>query len=126
VCSGTAQLQLSPGDYTYGVERGPEYRSSSGKFKVPSNELVKVSVQLERIADLAMEGWWSGELHVHRPIAEMEQLMRAEDLHLAPVITWPLGNQLHNSQNLTEPVMWARPAVFVVYRSRTEPTPHMP
>jgi hypothetical protein len=88
VCLGTAQLQLSPGDFTYEVERGPEYRSSSGKFKVADNGPLKVSMQLERIADLAQEGWWSGELHVHRPVADMEYLMRAEDLHIAPVITW--------------------------------------
>jgi hypothetical protein len=88
VCSGSAQLQLSPGDYTYEVERGPEYSSSSGNFKVADNGLLKVPIELERIADLAKEGWWSGELHVHRPVADMEQLMRAEDLHIAPVITW--------------------------------------
>jgi hypothetical protein len=45
-------------------------------------------VQLERIVDLAQEGWWSGDLHVHRPLADIEQLMQAEDLHIATVITW--------------------------------------
>ena len=34
------------------------------------------------------EGWWPGDLHVHRPVEDIELLMRAEDLHVAPVITW--------------------------------------
>jgi hypothetical protein len=55
VCSGTAQVQLTPGEHTYEVERGPEYRSSSGRFKVADNAVVKVRVQLERIADLAQQ-----------------------------------------------------------------------
>jgi len=29
-------------------------------------------------------GWWSGDLHVHRPVAAIDLLMRAEDLHIAP------------------------------------------
>jgi hypothetical protein len=50
------------------------------------------------MVDLAAEGWWSGETHVHRPVSEMELLVRAEDLHVAPVITWwnnanPWSNQ---------------------------------
>ena len=49
---------------------------------------MKVQVELQRLADLAKEGWWSGELHVHRPVAEVPLLMQAEDLHVAPVITW--------------------------------------
>jgi len=38
--------------------------------------------------NLSKEGWWSGELHVHRPPADIELLMQAEDLHVAPLITW--------------------------------------
>jgi hypothetical protein len=34
------------------------------------------------------EGWWSGDLHVHRDPQDMPLLMLAQDLHVAPVITW--------------------------------------
>ena len=47
-----------------------------------------MDVTLERIADLRAAGWYCGDLHVHRPVAEIEQLMQAEDLDFAPVITW--------------------------------------
>lgn len=34
------------------------------------------------------EGWWGGETHVHRPAADAELLMRADDLAVARVISW--------------------------------------
>ena len=37
---------------------------------------------------MTKEGWWSGDLHIHRSPAEIELLMSAEDLHVGPVITW--------------------------------------
>jgi hypothetical protein len=98
VCAGTAQLNLAPGEYTYEVERGPEYKMGTGRFTVTDKAAGEIRVELDRLANLAKEGWWSGELHVHRPVADIELLMRAEDLHIAPVITWwnnqnPWGKQ---------------------------------
>jgi hypothetical protein len=43
---------------------------------------------MNRFVDMRSEGWWSGDLHVHRPPDDMPLLMAAEDLHVAPVITW--------------------------------------
>ena len=94
VSPGTAKLQLNPGKYTVEIERGPEYRRIAGTIEVKAQRRLRLEYQLERIADLAAEGWWSGELHVHRPVEAIELLMRAEDLHVAPVITW------WNKQNL--------------------------
>jgi hypothetical protein len=88
VCPGTAKAKLAPGKYTYEIERGPEYSQCSGTFVIAENGNEKVSVHLERLIDLTTEGWWSGETHVHRPMADIELLMQAEDLHVAPVITW--------------------------------------
>src|SRR5262249_48602115 len=58
------------------------------------DKAAKFVFEVERLIDLPAKGWWSGDLHVHRPVAAMELLMRAEDLHVAPVITW------WNKQNL--------------------------
>jgi hypothetical protein len=88
VCPGTVRLELAPGKYTFEVERGPEYRPGTGSFTLPGKGSEKLTVRMERSADLAAEGWWSGEFHVHRPAEEVELLLRAEDLHVAPVITW--------------------------------------
>lgn len=88
VCPGAADLHLPAGDYTFEVERGPEYRRQSGSFHLGEGETRRIDLGLTRLADLAAEGWFSGELHVHRPVEQVPLLMQAEDLHVAPVITW--------------------------------------
>jgi hypothetical protein len=88
VCPGRARLELPEGNYVYEVERGPEYLARSGSFAAAVEGFRKVDLEMRRITNLAAEGWWSGEMHVHRPIDEIELLMRAEDLHVAPVISW--------------------------------------
>jgi hypothetical protein len=87
VCPGTVRLDLPTGEYAYEIERGPEFSRVAGALsvKVAATEL---KLEIHRLADLASEGWWCGDLHVHRPVADIELLMRAEDLHVAPVITW--------------------------------------
>jgi hypothetical protein len=88
VCRGTARLELPPGKYTFEIERGPEYERGAGSFTVAGGAGNKLRVEIRRLTDLAAEGWWSGDLHVHRPVEDVELLMQAEDLHIAPVITW--------------------------------------
>jgi hypothetical protein len=88
VCDGAARLDLPAGKYRYEIERGPEYTAVSGEIQVVAGGDVRASAALSRLVDLKAEGWWSGELHVHRPLEDVPLLMRAEDLHVAPVITW--------------------------------------
>jgi hypothetical protein len=88
VCNGTVELALPAGSYTFQVERGPEYSMGAGSAGVSAGKAEKIKVELERLLDLPAEGWWPGELHVHRPLQDIELLMEAEDLHVAPVITW--------------------------------------
>jgi hypothetical protein len=94
VCSGDLTVSLAPGRYSYEAERGPEYQVTTNVFLVTTGAPPNLTNHLQRLVDLAKEGWWSGDLHVHRPLSEIELLMRAEDLHIAPVITW------WNTQNL--------------------------
>lgn len=88
VCPGEAKLTLPPGRYDYEIERGPEYGRRRGSWTVDDTATTSFREELVRIADLAAEGWWSGEMHVHRPPSEVALHMRAEDLHVAQVITW--------------------------------------
>jgi hypothetical protein len=88
VCDSGARLELPAGKYRYEIERGPEYNSISGNLTIVTGREGKLAANFVRIADLASHGWWSGELHVHRHIEDVPLLMRAEDLHVAPVITW--------------------------------------
>jgi hypothetical protein len=106
VCPGTVQLDLMPGRYTFEIDRGPEYPLSSGSFTLESKGSVKLTAKPERLTDLTAEGWWSGDLHVHRPVNDIELLMRAEDLHIAPVITWWNNRNLWDKRTLpAEPLV---------------------
>jgi hypothetical protein len=100
VCDGKATLELAPGRYVFAIERGPEYFAVTGKFEVLAGQSLLLTNQLRRLADLAAEGWWSGDTHVHRELKDIELLMRAEDLHVAPVITWWNGKGPWASQPL--------------------------
>src|SRR5580698_4446867 len=91
VFDGTILLKLPNGSYVFEIERGPEYRVRTGHFTVNENAKDSTTVDLNRFADMAHEGWWSGDLEVERPAKEIELLMRAEDLHLAEVVGWGNG-----------------------------------
>lgn len=88
IVPGVAVLELRPGTYTFEMERGPEYRIRTGNFVLRRGDADSKQVRMERFADMKSEGWWSGDLHIHRSPEDMPLLMAAEDLHVAPVITW--------------------------------------
>jgi hypothetical protein len=102
VCPGTVGIALSPGQYAYEIERGPEYLVRAGSFMVAVGATQTLALSLERLVDLAAEGWWSGELHVHRPLPDIELLMQAEDLHVAPVMTWWNKQNLWSKQEIPD------------------------
>ena len=106
VCPGSVALELPAGTYRLEVERGPEYEQHAARFSLAGGEEKKIAVALKRIADLAAVGWFSGDLHVHRPVEQMELLMQAEDLYVAPTITWWNNRNLWSNRPLpTDPVM---------------------
>jgi hypothetical protein len=92
-CGGEARFEVPPGSYTYTIERGPEYRRASGHLQIGAGMAREHEVVLTRLIDLAAQGWYSGETHVHRPPEDMSLLLRSEDLHVAPVLTvWNRDN----------------------------------
>jgi len=97
VCDGNAKLNLLAGQYRYEIERGPEYETAAGKVDLKKDG-TRLVVPLKRIADLAKAGWFSGDLHIHRPLKDIPLLIRAEDLHIAPVITWWNNRNLWKGQ----------------------------
>ncbi len=88
VFNGVIVLELPTGMYTFELETGPEYRVQSGYFQIDRGATDTKTVEMSRFVDMKKEGWWSGDLHIHRLPQEIDLLMRAEDLHIAPVMTW--------------------------------------
>jgi len=85
---GKILLKLPLGNYTFLLERGPEYLDRQGYFTINHFADDTKTVDLRRFIDMAADGWWSGDLDVRRPIRDIELLMEADDLHVAQVIAW--------------------------------------
>jgi hypothetical protein len=88
VFPGQITLELPLGNYAFEIERGPEYPVMYGHFQINHFAEDTKTVELHRHVDMAANGWWSGDLDVHRPPPDMQLLMSAEDLHVAQDITW--------------------------------------
>ncbi|MEX0977696.1 MAG: hypothetical protein WDZ48_02525, partial [Pirellulales bacterium] len=89
VFDGIVSLKLPKGEYEFVIERGLEYLVRSGHFSMDDFSDDTKVVDLKRFANLAEEGWWSGELDVARPAKDLELLMKADDLHVVELATWP-------------------------------------
>ncbi len=96
---GSIVLELSPGRYTFQLERGPEYRTRTGHFEIRRGASDNKQVEMQRFVDMAGEGWYSGDLDVdHRP-SQLATFMLAEDLRIAAVRGWPVTR---NKKHVTE------------------------
>lgn len=103
VFNGELTLELKPGRYQFEMERGPEYRTLSGEFTISRNSGDTHDLEVRRFVDMKKEGWWSGDLHAQRKLKDIELLMRAEDLHVVPVISWWNENNLWKNRDVPDP-----------------------
>ena len=93
VCPGRFEVAVPAGKGQLRIERGPEYLAFTTDFELQPGQTLQLPVELSRWIDMNDRGWFSGDLHVHRPVAYMPLLLAADDLNVAPVLThW---NQQH-------------------------------
>ena len=88
VFDGEIKLELTPGIYTFELERGPEYKIRTGNFVMEADANDVKELSMVRFIDMTADGWYSGDLALQRSPADIELLMQADDLHVAPLITW--------------------------------------
>jgi hypothetical protein len=106
VFSGNITLKLPKGEYDFQIERGLEYLDRGGHFTMDDFSDDKKVVDLKRFANMAAEGWWSGDLDVERPAKDIELLMDADDLHVVELVTWPQDKGLlSKTQSSKDPVV---------------------
>lgn len=85
--NGSFQLQVPLGNIRILVERGKEYRPVESELTINKGQDYHVNCELQRWINMAELGWYSGDLHIHRTISEMKEIILAEDLNVAPNIT---------------------------------------
>ena len=90
VIQGECEVDAPPGRYRVVGEHGLEYTRVEKSVVVAADGATQVRLQLRPWIRMWKQGWWSGDLHVHRPPADAQRLILAEDLNFCPVITeWP-------------------------------------
>lgn len=82
------RVELPPGHYTITVERGKEYYPLVQSLNI-GDASTEIKLPLRRWVNMAERGWFSGDGHVHRPLADLPTLLLAEDLNVAlPQTYW--------------------------------------
>ena len=90
VIQGECDVDVPPGRYRVIAEHGLEYTRVEKSVAVTADAPTRVTLQVRPWIRMWKQGWWSGDLHVHRPPADAPKLILAEDLNFCPVITqWP-------------------------------------
>ena len=88
VSAHPCQCELSPGVYTLTVERGKTYFTHRQRIEV-TEAYQRITVDLRRWCDMESRGWYSGDLHLHREIADLRNVLLAENLNVAfPLTNW--------------------------------------
>ncbi len=88
---GDYDAQIPAGEYQLIVSRGPETRIVKHNLTVYSAQTTGVDLTLKRWIDMAQQGWYSGDEHIHiarsaNNDARFAMLMRAEDLRVANLL----------------------------------------
>lgn len=82
------RAELPPGTYRLMAERGTETIPAEATVVLQEGATAEVTLELARWVNLAERGWFSGDTHVHRPVAELPNLLLAEDLNVALPLTY--------------------------------------
>ncbi|KPK39160.1 MAG: hypothetical protein AMJ65_11915 [Phycisphaerae bacterium SG8_4] len=119
-------VELPPGQYTITVERGKEYFPVTKKVTI-GNEPASLEVKLNRWIDMARLGWYSGDTHVHRTLAELPNVQLAEHLNVSfPLLYWvtkgfqPPGTGDKTTGEKIQPRLISIDDTHVIYPLNTE------
>lgn len=96
---GTCQGWLPRGDVDVEVARGFEYEPLRQTVRINAGQR-ELTLRIRRMADLASEGWWSGDSHVHflsTAGAQLEQL--GEDLRIVNLLQSQWGALFTNTED---------------------------
>jgi hypothetical protein len=94
---------LPAGTYKLKIHKGPEFNVEERELQIRPFEHLKVVVPLSRWIDLAGQGWYSSDDHMHiaRPVEGLNPFlskwMQAEDVHIANFLQWGNSRVFHNT-----------------------------
>ena len=98
---GTCQGWLPRGDVVVDVARGFEYEPLRQTVRIERGQR-ELTLRIGRVADLASDGWWSGDSHVHflsTAGAQLEQ--QGEDLRVVNLLQSQWGALFTNTEEFS-------------------------
>ncbi|MGH3298032.1 MAG: CehA/McbA family metallohydrolase, partial [Trebonia sp.] len=96
---GTCQGWLPRGEVMVDVARGFEYEPLRQTVRIEPGQR-ELTLRLCRVADMAAEGWWSGDSHVHFLSTSGSQLeQRGEDLRVVNLLQAQWGAPFTNTED---------------------------
>jgi len=90
----SASITAPRGRYRVIAEHGLEYERVTREVELAEGAQSSIKLTLRPWIRMYKRGWWSGDMHVHRPMEDTPMLLEAEDLNLGIVFT------MWNRQNL--------------------------
>ena len=82
------KAELPAGKYDLTIVRGKEYVEGVSQVRI-GNSMEFPAIPLRRWSNVAADGWYSGDTHVHRTMEDLPTVMLAEDLNVAfPLTYW--------------------------------------
>jgi hypothetical protein len=88
VSAHTCYCELPSGRYELLVERGKTYFTHRETINVVDSD-VHLVVHLREWCKAETLGWYSGDLHLHREVEDLRNVILAEDLNVAfPLVNW--------------------------------------
>jgi len=121
-------LRLPPGKYNLTVERGKEYFPWTQTLVV-DDQPKPIDIRLKRWIDMAADGWYSGDTHVHTPVERLKVPIQADDVNVAlPMVYWTTrsdrsaqyGDRTHPDDSRLPPVLIAADPLHVIWPKNTE------
>jgi hypothetical protein len=86
---GRFRVELAAGWYSLEVERGKEYVPVRERVEVPAAGTIKRTLRLARWVQMSALGWYSADMHTHRPLRDTAALLASEDLNvMLPISRW--------------------------------------
>jgi hypothetical protein len=91
-------VALPTGKYTVSAERGKEYLPIKEELTVDPDH-TRWELKLQRWTNMASRGWYSGDMHCHRELRDLPNLMLAEDLNVCfPITNWTTSAEVPPSR----------------------------
>jgi hypothetical protein len=86
IVRGVADLDVPAGSYTVIAEHGLEYERIEREISVSNGASANLRIRLQPWIRMRANGWWSGDMHVHRTAEDAAGVAQAEDLNFTVLV----------------------------------------